>query len=87
MHRPFSHRYTPFRSRQFVVPVGIREPTERRIEELRRRTSCGIVVDQVVLGKEEGVQGRRVVVVSVTGREEVLRDEWDNVRRELGGWI
>ncbi|KAI9680243.1 MAG: hypothetical protein M1822_007242 [Bathelium mastoideum] len=86
-HPPFSHRYTPFRSRQFVAPVGIREPTDRRIEELRRTTGCGIVVDRVIWGKEEGKQGGRVVVVSVTGREEVLSHAWDIVRWELGGWI
>ncbi|KAL9072454.1 MAG: hypothetical protein Q9157_005100 [Trypethelium eluteriae] len=80
---PFSYRYTPFRSRQFVAPVGIHEPTERRIEDLRRRTSCEIWIDRVIL---EGGE-RKFRVVTVTGREELLRDDWEVVIRELGGWL
>ncbi|KAL9095523.1 MAG: hypothetical protein Q9165_002394 [Trypethelium subeluteriae] len=83
-HPPFSYRYTPFRSRQFVAPVGIHEPTERRIEDLRRGTGCEIWIDRVILG---GEGERRVRVVTVTGREEALRDEWEVVMRELGGWF
>lgn len=85
-HPPFSRRYTPLRSRQLVVPVGIREPTERRIGDLKSRTGCEIHVDRVISdGKKE--QDGKTTVVTLTARKEILKDAREVIVWELAGRI
>ncbi|KAI9692760.1 MAG: hypothetical protein M1820_009359 [Bogoriella megaspora] len=79
---PFSYR-TLLRSRQFIVPVGIREPTAKRINDLRLRTGCAIAMDKTGV---RGEGGGGFAVATVTGREEGIGWAAEEIRKELGGW-